>query len=356
MIANKDNLFTRGGEVLCCPLCSSPNLAKAGKDKTKNKQRFQCRECASKTINPVSLKHNRDEDSAAFSLAELRPEPEMSIEDIIKYRVKKFKIKTNTQEYYNLTQVNIKTNGVIGICHFGDPHVDDDGTNLAELFGICDVIKNTEGMFAGNLGDVQNNWIGRLAALYGQQSTTAKESWKLSEYFLNKLPWLYLVGGNHDVWSGDGDPVEFIMRGNTRTTYANHGIRLNLNFPNKTSVRINARHTFKGYSMWNSAHGVSKAIQMGWRDHIVTAGHIHVSGYQVLKDPASGLISHALQVASFKRMDEYANRLGLDDRNIFNCPVTIIDPKYADDDNRKITTIFNPFEAAEYLKWKRSQK
>ena len=108
--------------------------------------------------------------------------------------------------------------------------------------------------------------------------------------------------------------------------------------------------------MWNTAHGISRAVQMGWRDHILTAVHTHVSGYQVLKDPATGLISHAIQVGSFKRIDQYADKMGLDDRNIFNCPVTIIDPKYADDDNRLVTTIFDPYEAADYLTWKRSRK
>ena len=39
-----------------------------------------------------------------------------------------------------------------------------------------------------------------------------------------------------------------------------------------------------------------------------------------------------------------------------DAPVTIIDPSYDDDDNRLITTIFNPYEAAEYLTWKRSRK
>ena len=112
---------------------------------------------------------------------------------------------------------------------------------------------------------------------------------------------------------------------------------------------------FKGNSMWNTAHGVSKAAQMGWKDHILTCGHTHVSGYQVLKDPASGLISHAMQVASFKIHDSYADKLGLDDKNIFNAPVTIIDPKYDDDDNRLVTTIFNPYEGAEYLNYKRQQ-
>ena len=217
-----------------------------------------------------------------------------------------------------------------------------------------DILNDTEGMYCGNLGDIQNNWIGRLASLYGQQSTSAKESWKLTEYFVNKVNWLYLVAGNHDVWSGDGDPLEFIMRDH-KGLYERWGARMNLVFPNGKEIRINARHTFKGNSMWNTAHGVAKAAQMGWKDHILTCGHTHVSGYQVIKDPASGLISHALQVASFKIMDNYADKLGLDDKNIFNCPVTIIDPQYKDNDNRLITTIFNPIVASEYLTYKRKK-
>ena len=137
--------------------------------------------------------------------------------------------------------------------------------------------------------------------------------------------------------------------------YEQWGARMNLVFPNNKEIRVNARHVFKGNSMWNTAHGVAKAAQMGWKDHILTCGHTHVSGYQVLKDPASGIISHALQVASFKIIDGYAEKLGLDDRNIFNAPVTIIDPYYEDDDNRLITTIFNPYEGAKFLEYKRNQ-
>ena len=92
---------------------------------------------------------------------------------------------------------------------------------------------------------------------------------------------------------------------------------------------------------------------MGWSDHVLTCGHTHVSGYQVVKSPSSGLISHALQVASFKIIDSYADKLGLDDKNIFNCPVTIVDPRYEDDDNRLITTIFNPETACKYLTYLR---
>jgi hypothetical protein len=276
------------------------------------------------------------------------------IEELISHRNKLYDQKKQYKEKSKLYNIRIKVDGPIGIAHFGDPHVDDDGTDISMIVHYTDIINKTEGMYAGNLGDIQNNWIGRLSYLYGQQSTSAKESWRLTEYFVNKVDWLYLVAGNHDVWSGEGDPLDFIMREH-KGVYEKWGARINLIFPNGREIRINARHMFKGTSIWNTAHGVSRAIQTGWRDHILTCGHIHVSGYQVLKDPSSGLISHGLQVASFKIFDSYADKLGLEDKNIFNCPVTIIDPRYADDDNRLITTIFHPEEGAQFLDYKRYQ-
>ena len=110
------------------------------------------------------------------------------------------------------------------------------------------------------------------------------------------------------------------------------------------------------FRSWNTAHGPAKAARIGWRDHILSCGHTHVSGYQVLKDPSSGLISHALRVASYKLHDRYAVESGLPDQNIFMCPVTIIDPSRDDDDPRLITTIFDPETGADFLKFLRKRK
>lgn len=345
---NDAPLRDEDGNTVVCPNCKGDYLRKDGWQYWKNnkkRQRYYCNACGKKTIKPKIKEYSQ------FTVSDIPPE-EMPIDDLIAYRNKRYQTKVYAKKSKKLIEVKVHTRGPIGIVHFGDPHVDDDGTNLAEIFSICDLVNKTEGLFAGNLGDVQNNWIGRLSHLYGQQSTTAKESWILTEHFLNSVPWIYLVAGNHDVWSGDGDPIEFIMRDH-QGIYEAHGARMNLVFPNGKEVRINARHTFKGHSMWNTAHAVSRAIQTGWRDHILTSGHTHVSGYQVLKDPASGLISHGIQVASFKNIDKFADKMGLDDKNIFNAPVTIIDPQYDDDDNRLITTIFHPKEGAQYLKYKR---
>jgi hypothetical protein len=336
------------GNIIGCPQCGARAMRKDGFSYYANskKQAWHCNACGKKTINPSIV------EASPFTVADRDPDM-VPIEDIINFRKKQYSQKLKSKETKKLVNIDIHITGPIGIAHFGDPHVDDDGTDLSQIIRYMDVLNETDGMYCGNLGDIQNNWIGRLATLYGQQSTSAKESWKLTEYFVNKVNWLYLVAGNHDVWSGDGDPLEFIMRDH-KGLYERWGARMNLVFPNGKEIRVNARHTWKGNSMWNSAHGVAKAAQMGWKDHILTCGHTHVAGYQVVKDPASGLISHALQVASFKIMDNYADKLGLDDKNIFNCPVTIIDPRYDDDDNRLITTIFNPLVACEYLNYLRT--
>ena len=337
------------GALIACPHCGGRSLRKDGwkyYKKTK-KQVWACYSCHKKTVCPDII------EESPFKVEERDPES-LPIDELIEFRNKQYLQKAKSKDSRRLINIDINIDGPIGIAHFGDPHVDDDGTNLAQIFNYVDILNKCEGMFSGNLGDIQNNWIGRLQALYGSQSTSARESWRLTEYFVSKVQWLYLVAGNHDVWSGEGDPLEFMMRDH-KGLYERFGARMNLRFPNGKEIRINARHTFKGNSIWNTAHGVARAAQTGWKDHILTCGHTHVSGYQVLKDPSSGLVSHALQVASFKIYDSYADKLGLDDKNIFNCPVTIIDPRFEDYDNRLITTIFDPIEGAKFLTWKREE-
>ena len=257
-------------------------------------------------------------------------------------------------ESRKLVGVRVKLDGPIGIAHFGDPHVDDPGTNIGLLERHIDVVRRTEGMFAANVGDLQNLWVGRLARLYGEQSTSARESWTLTEWLVGSLEWLYLIAGNHDMWAGSGNPLEWMIRTQPGVIEP-HGARLSLRFPNGREVRINARHDFRGHSMWNTVHGAAKAAQMGWRDHILTCGHTHTAGYQPVKCPATGMISHAIRVASYKTHDRYASQLGLPDQNITENVVTVIDPD-ATHERRLVTVFLDPEEGAEFLTWKRKTR
>lgn len=280
---------------------------------------------------------------------------EPTASEIIARRVAEFGKRDAAHKSAKLIQVKIKKSGPIGIAHFGDPHVDDNGCDWPKLNADVATVKATEGMFGGNVGDLQNNWIGRLARLYGNQSTSAQESWRLVEWLCKEIPWLYLIGGNHDGWSGNGDPLHWIMR-QAEGVFQYHGARLNLNFPNGRAVRINARHDFTGHSMWNPAHGPMKAAQGGWRDHILTCGHKHTSFVAgPMKDPSSGLLTWAIRCGGYKVHDEYAAEKGLPDQNAFAACVTIIDPQFGDDDPRLVTVIPDVQEGAEFLAWKRQR-
>lgn len=177
----------------------------------------------------------------------------------------------------------------------------------------------------------------------------------LVEWLVGSLRWLALVSGNHDAWSGDGDPIKWMAK-SARVQYESHGVRLGLTLPNKRVIRVNARHDFRGRSQWNTTHGIGKAAQLGWRDHILTAGHTHVSGWEYKRDPMTGLISHCLRVGSYKLLDRYADELGLPNQTASVCPVVIVRPQFADDDNRLLTPFLEPETAAQFLTWLRKRK
>jgi hypothetical protein len=277
------------------------------------------------------------------------------VAEIRERRRDQFARKKAAYDAAQLITVRVRMDGPVGILHMGDPHIDDDGCDIATLEKHVEIVNRTKGLFGANVGDLRNNWIGRLAHLYGQQSTSAREALALTEWLVGAVQWIYLVGGNHDAWAGENDPIEWIMRTQPGVFQA-WGARLRLVFPNGKEVRINARHDFRGHSMWNPAHGVSKAAQMGWRDHVLTCGHLHISGYAPLKCPASGLISHALRIAGYKLIDRYATQLGLPNQNISPAVVTVIDPTKPDDSPGLVTVFWDVEEAAAFLRWKRGRK
>lgn len=276
------------------------------------------------------------------------------VEDLVEQRKKAFERKRAHEEASKLIRVDVHDDLPIGVLHFGDPHVDDDGTDIALLEHHANLTRTTPGLFAANVGDTTNNWVGRLARLYGEQSTSAREAWLLCEWFLRLTQWLYLIGGNHDCWSGAADPINWIAR-QQDACYTPSEARLGLVFPNGRQVIVNARHDFPGHSQWNPAHGAMKAAQMGCRDDILVCGHKHVSGYGLLKDAESGSLSHCIQVASYKVYDRFAREKGFRDQNFSPCAVTVIDPRTSDP-TRLIQTFWNADLAAEFLTFQRSKK
>lgn len=249
---------------------------------------------------------------------------------LVEQRKARFARRDTGADTHGKLKLHIPVRGPVGILIIGDPHVDDDGTDLALLEEHMDLINGCDGAYAACVGDVTNNWVGKLARLYGEQSTTAQEAWELAEWFFEgfKDKMLWIVAGNHDCWSGAGDPLKWISRHN-HTVYEPWDIVVTLNTPDTGSApfTINMRHSFKGNSQWNTAHAIAKAAQLGTRYDLLTAGHTHVSGYQIIKDEMSGQLIHCLQVASYKTHDRYAREMGLKDKSISASAFVVFDPE-----------------------------
>ena len=280
------------------------------------------------------------------------PDDDVSIEELIAQRKRKFQHKREHEEASKLIPIKVKMDGAIGILHFGDPHVDDDGCDIEAIERHTDLVNRTEGLFAANVGDTTNNWCGRLARLYADQTTSAAQAWKIAEWFINRCNWLYMIGGNHDLWSGSGDPLRWIAK-QQDALYKSSEARLALRFPNGLEVRVNARHDHSGSSIWNPAHGPMKAALMGTRDHLYVAGHKHESAYSVLKDAISGITMHACKVASYKIYDRYAKERGFRDNCLSPCALTTINPALPPDHPDLVKVWWDPEEGADYLTYLR---
>jgi hypothetical protein len=281
--------------------------------------------------------------------------PEMGAEELLALKEKRHARLRRNHEAAALVEARVKIEGPIGIVHFGDPHIDDDGCDIARLRRDIQTVKKTEGLYGANVGDYHNNWVGRLAGLYARQSTTRAEALILVKWLFEEIPWLYLIGGNHDAWR-DGEELLSWLASVGQSNYTQWGTRLALRFPNGRECRINARHDFKGSSIYNKAHGPTKAGMMGFgeiRDHIYVCGHLHEFGYaQFCTGP--GHIVHAFRTSSYKWLDDFANMLGHVPNDAAPAITTIIDPD-ADRPEGFITGFLDVQEAAEYLTWKRKR-
>ena len=276
------------------------------------------------------------------------------IEELVSRRIDAFSRKKAHEQSRKLIPVIIKEMKPIGIWHFGDPHIDDDGSDICALQHHARLIATTPGLYGANVGDTTNNWVGRLGALYAKQGTSAQDAWRLAEWFIREVrDWLYMVGGNHDAWSGSGDPLQYICR-SAGTYYVPHEVRLALQFPNQQEIRINCRHDFAGSSVYNPAHGPMKALQFGLRDHVAIAGHKHESAYGLLKDPSSGITMHAIKVASYKVYDSFAREKGFPDRTLSPGCMTVINPTLPDTHPDVVKVFWDIEEGIEFLNWKRA--
>lgn len=276
------------------------------------------------------------------------PSPDEPIEELLARKAARFGRQKAHRDASELIQVQVKQRGPLGLLVFGDPHVDNDGCDIEALQRDLDVITRPTGIWGLNLGDLTDNWVGRLARLYAHSSVTAADGVRLMEWMLIKRRWLAVISGNHDAWQGS-DLIKWMLQ-QGGTTLSPNGIRLQLNFPKGEPIRIHARHDFRGQSMYNPTHGHVRETREGYRDHLLLAGHRHVDHYQILPLKAAGHPIHMARVSGYKVIDSYADELGLHESRLAPSVCFVIQPEHPLPVER-IRPFWDALEAEQYLRW-----
>lgn len=248
-------------------------------------------------------------------IVEAAPDEEEPLEELISRRCNHYK--RLEKAAHDEIVVRVSEPGPIGILMFGDPHLDDDGTNLPLVREHLRLIQETDGLFGGCIGDTHNGWVGRLASLYGDQGTTRREAWRLVEWFFESVgpKWAVLVGGNHDAhWHGSNNPIDWVIRqAGASDVYSPNDTRIRLEGPDwERPLRIWARHDFPGRSQWNPTHGLVKAARMrdDYRADIYIAGHTHDPAFHWEPRSTEGDDWYAVRLGAYKTYDDFADEKG----------------------------------------------
>jgi|TARA_X000000368_G_C23000242_1_gene698618 hypothetical protein len=335
------------GNALQCPHCDSTHLIKAGTCGThKQRKRWKCRTCNKKTVSPKIIKNYELEEAENL---------DWSTEELINARTEVFKRKEAREKSEKFVNIKIDDKKPIGLYIQGDPHVDDDGCDWLSLRKHIDIVNETDGMYACSVGDLSNNWArrGKLAGLWADQTTNGEQQWQLVEWLVNATPYIFIVAGNHDMWAMEGDPINWMCKP-LKTVYSNHSARLKIKLP-KHEIKVNCSHNFRGHSMYNTAHGIVKHALFNARDHLLIAGHTHVSGYSPIKDANSDKTMHCVQVGSYKKYDNFAKQLNLPCKMMSACAVAVFNTNLTEDHPDFIKIFWEVEEGAEYLNFLRNK-
>ncbi|MEQ1654009.1 MAG: hypothetical protein ABL897_16110, partial [Hyphomicrobium sp.] len=217
------------------------------------------------------------------------PDRREPINSLLKRRAEHFGRQKAHAAAANWQQIKVADNKPFGLCLIGDPHLDDDGCNWAALSDDIAYLSRTPGLYGLNIGDTTNNWVGRLARLFGNQETSQTSARQLAEWFLTGagIKWAAVLLGNHDEWNEGGEIIKrMCAAAPVRIPVHEWAAKLEFVFPNGAKFRVNAAHDFKGRSIYSTTHGpLREAIWHQDGSHVLAAGHIHYGGTQQVEIP-----------------------------------------------------------------------
>lgn len=281
------------------------------------------------------------------------PSSELPPEELIEQAATRFEGHRIARDARRWMEIKVKSNKPIGLAFVGDPHLDNNGCNWPLLRQHIKILKETPGLYAGNIGDLTDNWVGRLVRLYADQEMSKKQAWKLAKWFMSGagINWLFHLLGNHDQWN-DGP---YLIKANAATIVPveDWQSRFQLVFPNGSRVRIHAAHDFPGSSIWNPMHGPQKASMLLEQADIYACGHKHTWAINQSENANRDYVYHLVRARGYKAIDSYADNLGYSSQKYGATITAVIDP--VGEGVNRIRCFADLEESAEFLTWKRAR-
>lgn len=286
------------------------------------------------------------------------PEEDVPVEEIIDHMSRRFEKRKASHDAHTWFPIKFKDDRPIGILLMGDPHVDDNGCDWPTLKRHAELCRDTDGLYAVNIGDTTNCWGGRLVRKYADQDTSAKTARRLAEWLLigSGIRWLVWLYGNHE-HMGDGMSVlaEMAKRyGTKKVVMHDWEARFILAFPNGCEIRVNAAHDFPGNSMWNPLHGPVKAAKFGDRVDLLACGHKHNYAVSQWEMPEGGVTPLMIRTRGYKFLDDFARKIGHYDQQEGQSVLVVVDPT-AKTKAGRLTAFVDVEEGAAYLAFKRAR-
>lgn len=193
---------------------------------------------------------------------------------------------------------------------FGDPHLDNSGTDLELFEDALYRLDDKERVFGACVGDFFDNWPRVLGHLYAESGDPAP-AWTLFQHWMKEKPFLFSVTGNHDQFaSGTANFLDEFMRGRGSLLRRSGGT-FYLPLGGGKPISIAMRHIWQGNSQYSEAHPLKRAAAFGHtQEDLVVGGHTHKGEIRQHVRPADGFVSKLVQVSSFKVIDNFANDRG----------------------------------------------
>lgn len=286
-----------------------------------------------------------------FTIPEL-PTDDLPAEMIVEQLTNRFMKRKEAKDARKWIPIDMRNSMPIGLLWLGDPHIDDNYCDWPNLRKHIDIIQTNEGIYGCSLGDHQNNWIGRLARLYDHQDTSHKTAWRLVEWLIDNINPLILIGGNHDMWSGAGDPLKWMT--GAHSINEDWEARVEVRFPNGRVCRIHAAHDMPGHSQWNPLHAQNKMARFKSNAHLYISGHRHNWALGHIELVEQEMTTWLARARGYKFRDDFALTKGFEQQNFGQAILQVIDP-HASDPTGFVHCFADVEQGAEFLDWKRQR-